>query len=189
MGLRLHFGPGKNMLPEPWQNLSAEHDIRKRLKFDNDSASVVVAEHVIEHVPYLQCLGFFREARRILEPGGVLRVAFPDISRFLKPAPFRPAFNECAPRYGELLAGHVGLPMPESPQTDPTRAALWKMLTGFGHQMAWTDLSAAGALLVIGFSSVSRYEYGAGQVQTDGHHQEVGGELAELETTVLEALK
>ena len=83
MNLLLNFGAGPNQLPQPWRNLGPEHDIRKRLKFEDNSANAILAEHVIEHVPFLQSLGFFREALRVLKPGGVLRVAFPDIGRFL----------------------------------------------------------------------------------------------------------
>ena len=79
MNHHLHFGAGQNQLPEPWQNLDASHDIRKPLRFDNDTAAAVMAEHVIEHVSYFYALLFLGEAFRVLKPGGVLRVGFPDV--------------------------------------------------------------------------------------------------------------
>lgn len=189
MNHHLHFGAGLNQLPEPWQNLGATHDIRKRLKFESASAAAIVAEHVIEHVPFLQGLGFFRECLRVLQPGGVLRVAFPDISRFLVSESAEIELNAAAFCYANALAERPDLDLPASP-AGKTRAALEQLLTGWGHQTAWTEPSAAGALLVAGFSEVRRRGYGCGDLErVDGHHLDVGAELALLESTILEARK
>ncbi len=189
MALFLNFGAGPNQLPEPWQNLGPTHDIRKRLKFENNSAEAILAEHVIEHVPFLQVLGFLQECLRVLEPGGVLRIAFPDVGRFLTSSSLEFALNQAALRYAEGLSTRPGMELP-SGALEKARAALRQMLTGWGHQTAWTEHSAAGALLVVGFSHVFRREYGHGVLKrVDGHHRDVGPELALLESTILEAQK
>lgn len=184
----LHFGPGANQLPEPWQNLDQSHDIRKALRFDNDSAMGVMAEHVIEHVPYLQGLRFFAEAWRVLALGGVLRVTFPDVSRFIA-SDFvgsprgAMGLNHGAELYGAGLEKHLCV-------DTPPRLAVSLLLTGWGHQMAWTRDSCAAALLATGFSSVQYFEYGTGLFgECDGHHRDVGIDVAKLETTALEATK
>ena len=141
MDLHLHFGAGLNQLPEPWLNLGPAHDIRKQLKFDTGSAQAIVAEHVIEHVPFLQGLGFFRECLRVLRPGGVLRVAFPDVSRFLVSDSSGIGFNAASLRYGDALAARPGLQLPSPPRAR-VRAALEQLLTGWGHQTAWTEQTA-----------------------------------------------
>jgi SAM-dependent methyltransferase len=187
MALLLNFGAGLNQLAEPWQNLGPTHDIRKRLKFENGTASAILAEHVIEHVPYLQVLGFFKECLRVLKPGGLLRIAFPDVGRFLTERSMAFSFNPAALGYADALAERPGVELPAT-GPDRTRAALWHMLTGWGHQTAWTEHSAAGALLVVGFSRVCRCPYGHGELAgIDGHHRDVGPELAVLESTILEA--
>lgn len=189
MALFLNFAPGPNQLPEPWQNLGPAHDIRKRLRFESDSAAAMLAEHVIEHVPFLQALGFFRECHRVLQPGGVLRVAFPDVGRFLVPTSPEFVFNKAALRYAESLGARKGIELPPR-DIEKARTALRHLLTGWGHQTAWTAESAAGALLVTGFSQVCRREYGQGELAAvDGHHRDVGPELALLESTILEARK
>lgn len=196
----LNFGPGPNLLPEPWQNLDASHDIRKRLRFNDESTRAILAEHVIEHVPFLQGLRFFGEALRVLEPGGILRVAFPDIGRFLRIAGGETdritlALNVRAEAYGVGIAarphmGWIGAAVDGMQVSGIERGALYQMLTGWGHQMAWTEQSAAGALLVVGFARVQSCVYNSGEIAgVDGHHRDVGPELAEMESTVLEAMK
>lgn len=189
MDLCLHFGAGLNQLPEPWLNLGPSHDIRKRLKFESDAAEAIVAEHVIEHVPFLQGLGFFKECLRVLRPGGVLRVAFPDVTRFLVSDSAGIGFNAASLSYSEFLAGRPGLKLPSGLRAR-VRGAIEQLLSGWGHQTAWTGETAAAALLVVGFSSVNRRQYGHGELPgIDGHHLDVGRDLALLESTILEARK
>jgi len=196
MGLLLNFGSGPNQLPEPWQNLNAEHDIRKPLKFADGSVSFILAEHVIEHVPFLQGVGFVRECLRVLEPEGVFRLAFPDVSRFvasslpnLETHGEMKYFDASARHYCEALRER----RPLENASANVRAAMTSLLVGWHHQCAWTLHSAAGVLLATGFRGVSQMPYGRSDFaeldDVDGHHRDVGREIAELETTVLEAIK
>lgn len=194
----LNFGAGQNQLPEPWQNLNASHDIRKPLRFADCSVKAILAEHVVEHVSFLSGVSFFRECSRVLEFDGVLRVAFPDISRFVcrsllggvgigGTTPF--AFSASAITYAELMEG-AELPENMEQFKRRYRGHLENMLTGYGHQMAWTRESAAGVLLCAGFAVVVEQHYGRGALQgVDGHHLAVGRDAAVLETTILEATK
>lgn len=197
MGLFLNFGAGPNQLPAPWQNLTAEHDIRKPLRFAPDSVSFILAEHVIEHVPYAQGFGFLSECRRILQRGGVLRLAFPDVGRFLSFDGFNGNGVRFAPVLGvyadELTKSDNGALVRNVPGPDKPRAAATLMLAGWHHQACWTESVAAGTLLALGFSDVTLCRYGLSQrgelAGVDGHHKDVGRKLAELETTVIEAQK
>jgi hypothetical protein len=197
MGRFLHFGAGPNQLPAPWENLNAEHDIRKRLKFEDNSASGIHCEHVIEHVGLEHGLGFLREACRVLEPLGKLRVIFPDVTRFLTfdgaaginpnwPAPgdaFLTArgFNLHALSYARSLTER-------HPAVDNSpRAALLMLLTGWGHQTAWTTPLMQAALLLAGFKTTAPSYYGASA--DDGHHLDVGMDWAAVESSCVEAFK
>lgn len=81
---RLHVGCGKNCF-DNWINadIHPKSDLivflQKRLPFSQNSLDRIYSEHVIEHVPYPVGVFFFREAYRTLTPGGVLRVAMPDL--------------------------------------------------------------------------------------------------------------
>lgn len=191
MGHFLNFGPGPNELPEPWQNLEPDHDIRKRLRFADGSCEAILAEHVIEHVSFVQGYLFFHEVKRVLEPGGVLRLAFPDISRFVDCAADEYTLQPVTLPFAQALAKRDdGAWSAGLNEYDLKRHGLLRMLTGWGHQMAWTHESAAGVLLAVGFSKVEQWAYGEGKIKgVDGHHRDVGPELTRIESTILEATK
>lgn len=189
MGLFLNFGAGPNQLPEPWQNLNAEHDIRKRLRFASGAVSGILAEHVIEHVPFLQGFGFLQECFRLLETGGVLRLAFPDPVRLLGLGNDGFELGSTAGEYAAELAKRPNGEIVRC-ASDKRRAGALMMLVGWHHQSAWTLHTAAVALCTVGFRKVQNRDYSRGELAgVDGHHKDVGEALALLETTVLEAKK
>jgi SAM-dependent methyltransferase len=54
-------------------------DLRARLPFADGSADAVYHSHVLEHLERGQAAAFLAECRRVLKPGGVLRIAVPDL--------------------------------------------------------------------------------------------------------------
>lgn len=54
-------------------------DCRKRLPFKNNSVDFIYTGHFIEHLYYYQVVSLMKECRRILRPGGILRISIPDI--------------------------------------------------------------------------------------------------------------
>lgn len=77
---KLNIGCGGNIL-EGFQNHDLDVDICKPLPWENDSVDFILAEHVFEHVPGPDAFRFLKECRRILKPGGVLRLCVPVIDR------------------------------------------------------------------------------------------------------------
>lgn len=83
--LKLHLGCGSNSL-EGWVNVDIEspiadliHDLRQPLPFPDGSVDRIFAEHMIEHIEYEEAIALIRECRRVLVPGGVVRVTTPDL--------------------------------------------------------------------------------------------------------------
>lgn len=76
----LNFGCGGNILPG-WENHDADVDISKPLPYENNSIDQVFAEHVAEHIHPHKFLGFLDECRRILKPGGRIRICMPVLER------------------------------------------------------------------------------------------------------------
>lgn len=195
-GLFLNFGAGPNQLPEPWQNLNAAHDIRKPLRFSTGTVQGILAEHVVEHVSFLQGVAFLTECLRVLAPGGVLRVCFPDVCRFVgRSVPAAAVgFTIDARIYAERMAARAGVVDLAEIHAEQwhalARKEMLQMLTGWGHQMAWTECTVGGVLCALGYSKVHVREYGEGALAgVDGHHKDVGDAIAQLETTILEATK
>ena len=59
-------------------------DLLGRLPFPDDHAELVYSSHFIEHIPRDKVLGFLAECRRILAPGGVLRLVLPDLENLCR---------------------------------------------------------------------------------------------------------
>jgi predicted SAM-dependent methyltransferase len=84
----LNIGCGSRFHPS-WVNVDIapqeasilRHDIRRPLPFDEMSFDAVYHSHVLEHLAPQEAQGLLRECRRVLRPGGILRVAVPDLER------------------------------------------------------------------------------------------------------------
>ena len=83
---RVNLGCGRCFHPD-WVNMDfvshhpevIERDLRQPLPFPDDSCEVVYHSHVLEHFPRAFAPVFLKECLRVLAPGGILRVAVPDL--------------------------------------------------------------------------------------------------------------
>jgi predicted SAM-dependent methyltransferase len=83
--MKLHLGCGRRRL-EGYTNIDIlptvepdiVGDITRLTEFEENSAGVIYASHVLEHIPRPFILDTLREWRRVLKPGGTLRVSVPD---------------------------------------------------------------------------------------------------------------
>jgi predicted SAM-dependent methyltransferase len=84
--LRIHIGSGSRRLPG-WVNTDvtwraeAFLDATRPWPVPPGSVSLVFADNMIEHVPLAAGREFFKHAYEALAPGGLLRVATPDVER------------------------------------------------------------------------------------------------------------
>lgn len=87
-GLKLNLGSGQRPFEKPWINVDCQPkwkpdvvtDIRNMPMFADNSAEIIVLWHVIEHFGCGEADSIIKECQRILEPGGRLIVATPDLS-------------------------------------------------------------------------------------------------------------
>lgn len=81
---RLHVGCGGVKLPG-WINADINPRaeliifLQKRLPFPSNYLERIYSEHVFEHLKYVDGVSFLKEAHRVLVPGGVIRIAMPDL--------------------------------------------------------------------------------------------------------------
>lgn len=54
----------------------------KTLPFPSNSVDTIYTSHMVEHLGRSRVCGFLAEARRVLVPGGIFRIAVPDLSLF-----------------------------------------------------------------------------------------------------------
>jgi len=174
----LHFGCGPNKLPAPWENHDRDIDIARPLPFESSTARYIFAEHVIEHVPFVEGMAFLSECRRVLEPGGVLRFSFPDVTRFTSEWQVT---EYCRYLIACRRAAGAG------------RADVFRyIISGSGHRACWTGDMAWAVLIALGFTASARPDYGQSFYtqdlrDIDGHHKT--SPVALLETSIFEATK
>ncbi|MFZ5553785.1 MAG: class I SAM-dependent methyltransferase [Bacteroidota bacterium] len=57
------------------------HNLLNGIPFGDNQFRVVYHSHVLEHFPKQKAPGFIRECYRVLQPGGIIRVAIPDLEK------------------------------------------------------------------------------------------------------------
>ena len=179
--LKINLGCGTNRIPG-WSNHDAEVNITRRLPWADDSADCVFVEHVVEHVTYPQALEFFREARRVLRTGGVLRVAVPSVER---------VWREATMAYCDFTRKWV---QPEGDgEFDRLRGAMTNILFMHGHLAPWTQGLLQASLFYAGFDETQAWRPGeSGRVELrdlEGHGKVIGDQFNAIETVVVEAIK
>lgn len=60
------------------------HNLNEGTPFENDSFDVVYHSHVLEHFTKEKAILFIQECYRVLKPGGILRLAVPDLEQIAR---------------------------------------------------------------------------------------------------------
>jgi SAM-dependent methyltransferase len=88
---RMNWGCGDNP-DEGWINSDIKSapgvdiscDIRDGLPLPDDDLDYIVSVHALVEIPYGDMVATLRELRRVLKPGGVLRLVLPDLVKGVK---------------------------------------------------------------------------------------------------------
>lgn len=148
-GLRLHLGCGKRHIPgfvhvdlDEHPHIDHYHDIRRLPMFEDGSADLVYACHVLEYFDRVEVLDVLKEWHRVLRPGGTIRLAVPDFS----------ALAEAYRRWGDLskiigpLFGHIEIDTPEG-------------MKKLFHRTVYDFDTLQNTLETAGFCQVRRYDW------------------------------
>jgi SAM-dependent methyltransferase len=178
----IQLGCGSFPLPSPWENYDREVDITKTLPFPDGSVRFLFAEHVIEHISFEHARRFLTECHRVLEPGGVLRLAFPDVTRFVGDS------EEVVSRRATYLD------YLRTKRDRPTLGTLFRfLLHEHGHRSAWSGEIAFAALIAAGFDGVWPVLYGDSDTPElrgiERRHYTDPESACIAETTIIEATK
>jgi len=173
--IKLNFGCGTNRL-DGWLNFDAEINIEKRLPFPDDHADFVYAEHVVEHVDYQAALRFFAECRRVLKPGGVIRICVPSLENIW--------------RRGDQ--DYFDFARKWAPTAD-RRGAMHAIIHAHGHKAIWSQALLEACLFFAGFEDIEGCEVHksrhADLAGVEGHHKVIGEHFNWIEAAIAEGRK
>jgi len=173
---RFNLGCGTNKMTG-WENHDADVDITKRLPWPDNSASHISIEHCVEHVPYKAAIEFFKEALRVLAPGGKLRVTVPSLEQIAK----------CEERdYWQFTT--------KWQKVGPTkRGSMHAIIYAHGHETAWNAQLMRDTLFFAGFDDVKEWTPGQSDDPVlrgvEGHGRVIGDKFNLIESCSHEARK
>lgn len=148
---RLNWGCGPQPVPG-WLNsdlltapgIELSGDIRDGLALDTGSMCYITSIHALQSLPYLDVVPALQELLRVLEPGGVLRLALPDLDRGID------AYRRNDPAYFYV---------PDA-ESSTISGKLIVQMTWYGtNRMLFTFEFAQELLLRAGFGKITRCAY------------------------------
>jgi predicted SAM-dependent methyltransferase len=155
--LRVHLGCGPVYLAG-WLNVDIERDSRADVRLDlrnglplpAGSASHVFSEHVFEHLDLADGRRLLRDVRMALGPGGLVRIAMPDLSTLVE-------------RYENGWRDQEWLKDPGYAEIDTAAHMLNFALRSWDHRYVYDFDDLELRLHEAGFSKVRRAEWGASE--------------------------
>jgi SAM-dependent methyltransferase len=153
------------------------------------------AEHLIEHIGYHGALRMAQEMRRTLRPGGIARIATPDLGKIAallqRPSPDGDAYVERAnTSWAARPEAQVNGSMPV-PYRDRAAFVLNRLFYGFGHQFVFDRTSLGDLLELAGFATLRWYDVGQSEQpelrNIESHGARIGHAKNDYETMVVEA--
>jgi predicted SAM-dependent methyltransferase len=146
---RLNLGSGPAPI-EGWvsvdivgMNADLTWDLRRGVPFPEASVDAVLLEHVVEHFTFSDTLDLLAECRRVLVPGGIIRIGVPDFGRYM-----------------ESYAGDRRFIEELRPKRPTTLLAVAEVALHHGHRSVWDADTLERVLADAGFVEVSRRVFG-----------------------------
>lgn len=163
-------------------------DISKRFPFPDASVRRIYAEHVIEHVSLEHAENMLSESFRVLQPGGQIRIATPDLTqmgRLMQP------LDEDAERYVRESNSMFLSARPDL--LDEPVVAVNRMFRCYGHQFLYDETFLRRLLDDRRFTNIVRCPVGESNdevfVGMEEHGRHIGEFCNRFETLLLEATR
>ena len=136
-----------------------QHDMTLAFPFADGSFSWGYSEHFIEHVPLKHGIAWLTEMRRLIAPGGLLRVTTPDLKKYMH------GYADPAELFFKLHNAKLA-EMAKNPNPPPRRRA-WmvnQIFHYFGHQWIYDFDELVHAAGAAGFdpARIAQMEYRSG---------------------------
>jgi len=150
--MKLHLGSGPVHL-SGWINIDSERgadlilDIRKKIPFSDNSVDYIYSEHFIEHLTYKETNSILRDCCRCLKPGGIIRIATPDL-------------DDAIQKYNKDWRNQDWLSWPEY-QFIKTRGMMMNVSFYYwGHKFLFNEEDLTNQLTEAGLGEIKRCEWG-----------------------------
>ena len=190
---RLQVGAGLNNL-SGWLNSDIEPipgqiylDVATTFPFEDGIFQYVFGEQLIEHLSYDQAAIFLSESRRVLKPGGKIRLSTPNLEKLI-----RLFDSEKSPIQNTLLDYQIdrwSLPRTLSRET----VVMNLFFSAWGHRFLYDPSSLTAMLREAGFVSVVQRRLGESEDADlrgiDQHWKSGGKPLDEYTSMFFEATK
>jgi len=191
---RLQIGAGPTLL-EGWLSTDIAPrsesvvflDATKPFPFDDGVFDYIYSEHMIEHISWDDGLFMLRECRRILKPGGTVRIATPDLEVLLG------LYNgqQASPTGDKYIRWITDTFLDQVRVYEPS-FVINNAFRNWGHQFIYDGKLMEMAMREAGLTNITRYRPGesrhADLQGIESHGRNVADEeMATFETMVYEA--
>lgn len=157
------------------------YDLRKGIPAVDGALDVVYHSHLLEHLSDDEGIAFLADCHRVLAPGGVMRVAVPDLGLWC--ANYVAGEDAFFDWYRRTYLDDDGTRY-------ATRAAvLAAMLFNWGHRMAYDFDALSARLTGAGFVDIARCDWGTSTSLSAVAALEAAGDDRRLESVVVECRK
>ena len=129
-------------------------DAMRTFPLPSDRFAFVFSEHMIEHIPYNGGLAMLRECCRIMRPGGVIRIATPDLRAMT--ALFDQPWSSVQQQYYDHQRKYF-IPI-DQPDLPGVLANI--MVREWGHTFIYDEQTLSAALEGAGFTGIVRRKLG-----------------------------
>jgi predicted SAM-dependent methyltransferase len=191
----LQIGSGRTTLPgwlstdlRPKSDEVVPMDATQPFPFDDDVFEHVYLEHMIEHIGYLDGQVMLKECLRVLRPGGVLRVATPDLQVLID------LYEHRGGEDGDHYVRWVTRRYLEGISHRHPVFVLNNAMRNWGHTFLYDGEVLTLALEDAGFTDVTRSAFGESRFEAlrgvESHGDAVSNERSvRFETMIFEARK
>jgi predicted SAM-dependent methyltransferase len=158
---KLQLGAGQNALPG-WFNTDYFPrpeifflDVTKTFSMPPDSFDFIFTEHHIEHISYKHAVFMLKESYKVLKPGGVIRIATPDLRNSLSDYLNDDAAKKGLSHSNEFLLSGFYKAINYIPVDDYTKAhQINDMFYNYEHQFIYDFESLERILKSVGFINI-----------------------------------
>lgn len=174
-----------DLAPEFGKNIYL--DVTKRFPFNDNTFDYVFAEHLIEHVIYVQGVFMLNECHRILKPGGIFRCATPDLKALFRLLNENQGDTE--KKYVQWISERFFPEVKLSHEIFVINHAF----KAWGHQFLYDSLLLEATMKETGFINITRQKYGESRDRNltclEMHGKNMRNtEMVEYETIIYEGM-